>query len=373
MAVAGSVFYAILGVVVTELLLRGIQVPLGNLRIALELCVFFVVSVVFLDPLSTLLKAKLDQSPTEPGRARVSSGVLSVAVVLVFIGFNLTTANALAAFHAKGLGILFYLLGPLFIPGVVTLSWIAGSRQPRRAALYGALAGFSTDALVRLVLWSATGSIVANSAQPDAFGTALVAAISGGIQAGFYAGCGGLALDLTRVQQPVRNLTLALFTAIGLWTLGYHLIGGAFGLPFADTMSQLGIFIIRLLDYGGWMLGLALCPNFAAALQREKTSVEAEIEARFLRLVLFVPALITCDLILFVLGLNKILDPTGGVLFGLILGVLSSVAWQLSAITTPVWSARLNILAGLFAVGSAAFFAQTELICKWAQIPLVCL
>jgi hypothetical protein len=68
-------------------------------------------------------------------------------------------------------------------------------------------------------------------------GTALTAAVAGGIQAGFYALCGGLALDWTGARNPVRALASSVITAIALWTIGCHYIGGAVGLPRTDMWS----------------------------------------------------------------------------------------------------------------------------------------
>jgi hypothetical protein len=68
--------------------------------------------------------------------------------------------------------------------------------------------------------------------------------------------------------RPVRPLTLALFLAISLWTVAYYLTGNASGLLVADMYTQLDVFIACIVDYGGWVLGLALCPGFAAAVRR---------------------------------------------------------------------------------------------------------
>jgi hypothetical protein len=58
-------------------------------------------------------------------------------------------------------------------------------------------------------------------------------------------------------------------TAIALWTIGYHYIGSAVGLPGTDIWSGVDAFIIRMVDYGGLILGLWLCPSFYSALHRK--------------------------------------------------------------------------------------------------------
>jgi hypothetical protein len=68
-------------------------------------------------------------------------------------------------------------------------------------------------------LWVITGSASANFAQPDSIGTALIAALAGGMQAGFYAWCGGFALDLTGARNPIRALGSSVIAAIALWTI----------------------------------------------------------------------------------------------------------------------------------------------------------
>ena len=42
---------------------------------------------------------------------------------------------------------------------------------------------------------------------------------SRGIQAGFYAWCGGFALDLTGARNPIRALGSSVIAAIALWTI----------------------------------------------------------------------------------------------------------------------------------------------------------
>lgn len=134
-----------------------------------------------------------------------------------------------------------------------------------------------TDFAARGALWVITGSASANFAQPDSIGTALIAAVAGAIQAGFYALCGGLALDWSGARNPIRALASSVITAIALWTIGYHYIGGAVGLPGADIWSGVGAFIVRTVDYGGLILGLGLCPWFNSALVRKKIPVPIEL------------------------------------------------------------------------------------------------
>jgi hypothetical protein len=58
----------------------------------------------------------------------------------------------------------------------------------------------------------------------------------------------------------------SVIAAIALWTIDYHYLGGAMGLPGTDMWSGLDAFIVRTIDYGGLILGLWLCPWFASAL-----------------------------------------------------------------------------------------------------------
>jgi hypothetical protein len=258
---------------------------------------------------------------------------------------------------------LFYLFGHvvllLYIPCVVTFGWIAGSRRRYGAAIYGALAGFVTDGVIRLILWFITGSI-GDPPEPVTLTTAIVAILAGAIKAAFYAACGGLALDLTLgrgvsarigAERAVRNLTLALLGALGIWTLGYYLIGGAIGLPNADALSQLKVLYKQLLDYGGWMVGLAIYPEFVASIQPANIVKTSRAESRFLELVIFAPAFIAFDFLTFI-AVFRVVTPE--LLPGLILAAVSCVAWQFSLVTTNVISKLLNALAALCAFGSAA-------------------
>lgn len=270
-----SVFYAVLGVGVAELLLQGISLELAKgpaewIDDGAALGLFFVISVVFLEPVSDRIRRMINpQQPKEPSSALLW-GMLGLGIALIFL---LLEEGIEMAIQHSPLGSLLLFLLLLFVPGIVTLAWIAGVRRGRRAALYGALAGFATDAIARGILWWVTGSVLADfRAPPDAIGTAVIAALAGGVQAGFYAGCGGLALDWIRSNHPVRFLSLTLFSAILLWTIGYRLFGSAVGLAGAGVYGQLNAFIIRFIDYGGWMLGLSLCPQFGAALHRERDS-----------------------------------------------------------------------------------------------------
>lgn len=229
---------------------------------------FFVISALFLEPLFERIRiaAKLHRVTT--ARTGLLWGALGSSIALVFI---ILDEGIDVAIHHSPLGGLILFFALLFVPGIVTLAWIAGARRGRRAALYGALAGFTTDFVARSVLWLVTGSIVADFQAPrDAMGTAIIAATAGGIQAGFYAFCGGLALDWARSDYPARSLALALLAAITFWSVVYHLIGGAFGLPAADVSTQFNAFIVRAVDYGGWALGLLMYPGFAAAIRRDQ-------------------------------------------------------------------------------------------------------
>jgi hypothetical protein len=128
--------------------------------------------------------------------------------------------------------------------------------------------GAVTDFVARSALWVITGSATANFAQPDSFGTASIAATARGMQAGFCACCGGLALDWTKARKPIQALALSVIAAIAAWTIGYHYIGTAVGLPGADIRNGLDAFVIRVVDNGGLILGLWLCPSFYFALHR---------------------------------------------------------------------------------------------------------
>jgi hypothetical protein len=105
------------------------------------------------------------------------------------------------------------------VSGFMTLGWILGTRRGRRAAVYGLVAGAVTDFAARRRVVGDHGSASANFAQPDSIGTALIAALAGRIQAGFYAWCGGFALDLTGARNPIRALGSSVIAAIALWTI----------------------------------------------------------------------------------------------------------------------------------------------------------
>jgi hypothetical protein len=372
--VAISALYAAFGAVATELLLAGVayaHLPGAAARFAFEICVVFIASVIFLEPSIGFLKGKLDRDhPSEPPRARFSSGVFGVVAVLVFIGFSAEAQLvqvALAKGQARPAGTVLYFLGWALSPAIVTLAWITGNRKPRRAALYGALAGFSADAIVRLLLWSATHTIAGKDS--ETFTTALAAAFGGGLQAGFYAGCGGLALDLARGRHPVRNLALGLFAAIGLWTISFRVVGGAFGLSYTDELAS---FVIRLLDYAGWMLGVALCPSFAAVIRQHGTETDARTEARFARLeartaqlIRLVPSLIVFDLLFFVVALNQLSTFDWTTAFAYSLALLSAIAWQCALLSKGVWAQRFNVLVGFGASASVVLLVSP--LASWAQ------
>jgi hypothetical protein len=152
------------------------------------------------------------------------------------------------------------------VSGFMTLGWILGTRRGRRAAVYGLVAGAVTDFAARRRVvgdhrvgereFRSTGFYRYRSHRRP----------SRGIQAGFYAWCGGFALDLTGARNPIRALGSSVIAAIALWTIDYHYLGGAMGLPGTDMWSGLDAFIVRTIDYGGLILGLWLCPWFASAL-----------------------------------------------------------------------------------------------------------
>jgi hypothetical protein len=268
MRTASCALYATLGVFVAELMLQGIAlIGAANASVqrnfAISLFLVFVVSAAFLEPLATRVKIRTGLAKEEE-HSGLFWGVAGLCIGFVF--FLIATVVEHSVSHAP-LGAIILFLALLFVPGLTTLGWIIGASKGKRAWLYGAILGFVTDFLVRLVLWSITGSILANpKLPPDAFSTALIAACAGGIQAGFFAFCGGLAIDRTSGEPVVRNLAIALFLAILTWGIAYHFIGGYFALPNADIASQINASLVRIADYAGLVLGLALCPLFPKVL-----------------------------------------------------------------------------------------------------------
>jgi len=355
--IAASGLYAGLGVMGAELFLLGLKQfgQFDPLRTTIELSLFLLICAIALEPAIVLLGIKIDYSARHPVHSGFAFGAVGAALAVIFIGFNLTVSGA---FNRNGASVWLYLvvhiLMPLMSPGIVTIAWIVGSRRRYRSSIYGALAGFFSDALTRLILSSATGSVFADYSVP-------AQAISGGVQAAFYGGIGGLILETARPQGLLQNLMRGWCGAVGLWTLGYWMIGRSLGLPYADLQNQLRFLIVRLVDCGGWICGLALYPGFRSSFRRAN-ALPAKHGIVLLRAVLFAPAVITFDLLLLVVGLHKASIHSPREFWGLMLGIASGLAWQLSTVTTindDVWGRVLNNGAGLCAISSAAFLAST--------------
>jgi hypothetical protein len=242
---------------------------------------------------------------------------------------------------------------------------MAGARRGR-AGVYGALGGFAADALVRLIVWRVTGSVmgIMTQAHPDPAEEAAVAAVAGGIQAGFYSGIGGLAIDLTQSLRQFRNLTLGIFAAIGLWAIAYHFVGGTFQLPGTDVNSRFGVFLINLADYAGVLVGLALCPGFVLELQHPSVARKSGPP-----ILLFLLVLLACDLSFFVLALDRQFDRAR---LGLVSLLLSGLLWQIGVRCNPLWNGRLNFLAGVFAFGGGALSFSVDTICALTPLSWAC-
>jgi len=101
-------------------------------------------------------------------------------------------------------------------------------------------------------------------------GTALTAAVAGGIQAGFYALCGGLALDWDWSAESGSSLGFLRdygYRAVDHWLSLYRGRRRAAAHRHVEWIRAL---IVRTVDYGGLILGLWLCPWFNSALGRQE-------------------------------------------------------------------------------------------------------
>jgi hypothetical protein len=70
--------------------------------------------------------------------------------------------------------------------------------------------------------------------------------------------------------------------------------------------------------------------------------------------------------------ITVIAGDAAGAGLGLLIGVLSAIAWALSTIANTEWNHRLNLFAALFAACSLGFLAPTERLCGWNPLPLLC-
>jgi hypothetical protein len=154
-----SMLYAALGVGVAELLLQGMigvlsEEPTKLHYLEISLAVFFVISVMFLEPLRTRAKVVIGLKPSEAKRGGIFWGLAGPGIALLFI--ILTEGIERAIQHNPGGSILLFLV-LLFVPGFVTLGWISGTRREHRAAGYGLVVGAVTDFVARGALWVSAG------------------------------------------------------------------------------------------------------------------------------------------------------------------------------------------------------------------------
>jgi hypothetical protein len=262
-AIAAALLYAATGVTVAELVFQGFLHAERLADFALEIAITFVIVLVFLEPLSdrvqSLLRLRGEERPPALTLGRAAAAGL-VALLLVFL--HIAVGRAIEPDPGAALRLFALLAAPV---ALVTLAWLLGWPR-RRSTIYGAGAGALTEIAARMGLWAVTGSVlgVAGGAA-DALSTAVLAALAGGLRGAVLGACGGFALDRTGAGPPLRNLALGLAAAVILWSAGYVLLGGRFGLPGATPLTQLLVGGVTLLDYAGWMLGLAFCPLLAAA------------------------------------------------------------------------------------------------------------
>src|SRR5438132_8683636 len=90
MSVFISMLYAAFGVGVAELLLQGIIRILGEEAaklhyLAISLAVFFVISVMFLDPLRARVEVAIGVKPRESKRSGIFWGLLGLGIALLFV------------------------------------------------------------------------------------------------------------------------------------------------------------------------------------------------------------------------------------------------------------------------------------------------
>jgi hypothetical protein len=265
-AIAAALLYAATGVTVAELVFQGFLHAERLADFALEIAVTFVIVLVFLEPLSdrvqSMLRLRAGERPPALTLGRAAAAGL-VALLLVFL--HIAVGKAIEPDPGAAVRLFALLAAPV---ALVTLAWLLGWPQ-RRSALYGAAAGALTEIAARMGLWAATGSVLGVAGgPPDALSTAVIAALAGGLRGALLGACGGFALDRTGGGRALRNLALGLAAAVVLWSAGYVLLGGRFGLPGATPLTQLLVGGVTLLDYAGWMLGLAFCPLLPAAFAR---------------------------------------------------------------------------------------------------------
>jgi hypothetical protein len=61
-----------------------------------------------------------------------------------------------------------------------------------------------------------------------------------------------------------------------------------------------------------------------------------------------------------------------GASLGMVVGVLSAIAWALSTLAGPTWNQRLNLFAALFAACSLGLLAPIDKLCTNPLVSFIC-